>query len=323
MPVTINGTTGITTPNLDSAGTVTTSNLVNGTALSFRNKIINGNFDIWQRGTSLASGTGDRFLADRFLTGSAGTTNSVSRQSFSNGQTDVPNNPTYFHRTVVTSVAGASNYCALVQRIESVRTLAGKTATLSFYAKADSNKSISIEFAQVFGTGGSPSSHVEGIGVQKLNLTSVWQKFTVTANIPSIAGKTIGTNSDNCLSIIFWFDAGSDWNSRTNNLGQQSGTFDIAQVQLEEGSAATPFENRPIGTELALCQRYYQILDIQIATSGSSLTLQFSGSLPNIMRAIPTVTYTGLIPTVGTHFWVVGGLAPNQGCYISTASAEI
>jgi hypothetical protein len=247
MPVTINGTTGIVTPAL-----------VNGTALSFRNKIINGNFDIWQRGTSLGSGTGARYLADRFVNNSNGSTYTVSRQSFSNGQTDVPNNPDYYISASVASVAGNSNRVTFQQDIESVKTLSGKTATLSFYAKADSNKSISIEFIQDFGSGGSPSAVIVGIGVQKLNLTTSWQKFTVTANIPSISGKTIGTNNDDHLSVIFWFDAGSDFNSRTNSLGQQSGTFDIAQVQLEEGSVATPFEVRPIGTELALCQRYYE-----------------------------------------------------------------
>jgi hypothetical protein len=75
--------------------------------------------------------------------------------------------------------------------------------------------------------------------------------------VPSISGKTLGT--DNNLSICnIWFDAGSDFNARTDSLGQQSGTFEIAQVQLEPGPVATPFEQRPIGTELALCQRYYE-----------------------------------------------------------------
>ena len=269
MPVTINGTTGITTPNLDSAGTVTTSNLVNGTALAFRNKIINGNFDIWQRGTSLASGTGDKYLADRFRSNSQGSTYTPSQQSFTIGQTNVPNNPSFFHRVVVSSVAGNANNVTLSQHIENVSTFSGETVTLSFYAKADSPKNIAVDFSQVFGTGGTPSSPVSGIGTQKLSLTTSWQKFTVTASIPSIAGKTIGTDLNSFLLLVFWFDAGSDWNSRTDNLGQQSGTFDIAQVQLEAGSVATPFENRPIGTELALCQRYYELVSSSGTGSGA------------------------------------------------------
>jgi hypothetical protein len=254
MPITLNGTTGITTPAL-----------VNGTALAFRNKIINGNFDIWQRGTSLASGTGTRFLADRFRSNSAGSIYTPSQQSFTIGQTNVPNSPSFFHRVVVSSVAGNANNVTLSQPIENVLTFSGETVTLSFYAKADSPKNIAVDFSQVFGTGGTPSSPVSGIGTQKLSLTTSWQKFTVTANIPSIAGKTIGTDLNSFLLLVFWFDAGSDYNSRTDNLGQQSGTFDIAQVQLEEGSVATPFELRPIGTELALCQRYYESLGDAIA----------------------------------------------------------
>ncbi|MGC5808680.1 hypothetical protein [Ralstonia pseudosolanacearum] len=60
------------------------------------------------------------------------------------------------------------------------------------------------------------------------------------------------------LAVLFWFDAGSNFNARTNSLGQQTGTFDIAQVQLEAGVAATPFELRPWAAETLLCQRYYQ-----------------------------------------------------------------
>ena len=290
---------------------VTNSKLAfDGGSFAFRNKIINGNFDIWQRGISLASGTWERFLADRFLNTSVGSTYTVSQQPFTLGQNNVPNEPTYFHRTVVTSSAGNGNYASFVQRIESVKTLANKNVTLSFYAKADSNKQMSVDFAQEFGTEGSPSSQVNGIGVQKINLTTSWQKFTVTVGIPSISGKTLGTNNNNCLAVNFWFDAGSDLNSRTYSLGQQSGTFDIAQVQLEEGSVATPFELRPIGTELALCQRYYcksyplavvpgtiyhdtgaaNFFPSQDITTSTIVTvINGSARYPVTMRAIPTV----------------------------------
>ena len=57
-----------------------------------------------------------------------------------------------------------------------------------------------------------------------------------------------------------FFDAGSDFNARTDNPANIH-TFDIAQVQVEPGPVATPFERRPIGTELALCQRYYENVD--------------------------------------------------------------
>jgi hypothetical protein len=125
---------------------------------------------------------------------------------------------------VVVSVAGASNYASKVQAIESVRTLAGKTATLTFWAKADAPKNIAVELLQSFGSGGSPSAAVAGIGGQLIALTSAWQKFTRAISIPSIAGKTLGSNLNDALQLGFWFDAGSTYNARTANLGQQSGT---------------------------------------------------------------------------------------------------
>jgi len=231
-------------------------NIVESAPLSNRNVLINGNFDIWQRGTSqTSSGYGSD---DRWLNQNGGSTKTHSQEVFALGQTEVPGNPKYFSRTVVSSVAGASNYTLKAQRIESVATLAGQTATLSFWAKADAPKNIAIEFVQRFGTGGSPSAPVESIGITTIALTTSWKKHTVTVDIPSIAGKTLGTDGSDHLQLYFWLEAGSNFDNRTNSLGQQSGTFDIAQVQLEAGSKATAFEKRPYGTELALCQRYYE-----------------------------------------------------------------
>ena len=80
-----------------------------------KNVIINGNFDVWQRGTSLAAGAATRYLADRFATGSSGSTVAPSQQAFTLGQTTVPGEPAYFHRTVVASVAAAGNYALFAQ----------------------------------------------------------------------------------------------------------------------------------------------------------------------------------------------------------------
>lgn len=223
-----------------------------------KNVLINGNFDIWQRAGALTAGTGSRYCADRWGTFSINTTMTPSRQGFTIGQISVPNNPKYFHRTVVASVAAAGNYGNFAQLMEDVTLTSGKTLTLSFWAKVDAAKNIAIEFSQHFGTGGSPSTRITGIGVTTCALTTTFQQFTVTATMPSVSGKTLGTDGNSYLSINFWFDAGSTFNDRTNSLGQQSGTFDIAQVQIEQGSIATDFEQRSYGEELMLCQRYYE-----------------------------------------------------------------
>ena len=159
--------------------------------------IINGGFDVWQRGISqTSSGYGSD---DRWLNWNSGSTKTHSRQAFTVGQTEVPNNPTYFSRTIVTSVAGTSNYTMKTQKIEDVSKLSGKTVTLSFWAKADDNRNISTEICQYFGTGG--SSDVNGIGVTKFALTTSWQHFTVTTTLPSISDKTIGGTNNTSLYV--------------------------------------------------------------------------------------------------------------------------
>jgi hypothetical protein len=335
MAVTINGSTGITTPGITNSGNeivsgnsaVTGNFSVGGSNISpvqsFRNKIINGNFDFWQRGTSVTGVTNGQFVADRFASGVTGSTVNISRQSFTLGQTDVPNEPTYFHRTVVTSVAGSGNYSALGHSIEAVRTLAGQTATLSFWAKADASKNIAVEFLHNFGTGGSPSSSVTAISVTTCSLTTSWQKFTINVSLPSVSGKTLGTNNDNFLRIWFFFDAGSDLNSRTNSLGQQSGTFDIAQVQLEAGSVATPFEVRPPGVELALCQRYFQTGIMRLRATLLSGTIEATNQLPVSMRATPTVTGTGIGALGATTLLISDTSTGSTGNITYTASAEL
>jgi hypothetical protein len=274
-------------------------------AFMFRNKIINGNFDIWQRGTSqTSSGYGS---VDRWRSLNVGTTKTASRQAFALGQTDVPNNPKYFMRHVVSSVAGAGNYAAMDQKIEGVETLAGKTATVSFWAKADASKNIAVEILQYFGDGGSPSGFVIA-DAQLVALTTAWTKYTITVNIPSVSGKTLGTTGNDDIRITFWFDAGSNNNARAASLGQQSGTFDIAQVQIEEGTAATPFEQRPIGTELSLCQRYcikFTANPMGI-TQGAGTFRQEATPLPTTMRTSPTLA-------AGASFTVNSGSAGTPG----------
>jgi len=281
-----------------------------------KNKIINGNFDVWQRAASqTANGYGS---VDRWLSERVGSLNTISRQSFALGQSEVPHNPTYFIRNVVTSVAGAGNYSALVQKIEDVRTLAGKRATLSFWAKADANKNMAVDLAQSFGSGGSPSAFITGIGKQLFALTTVWQKYIVTFDVPSIAGKSLGTDGRHCLLLCFWFDAGANIASRTSNMGQQSGTFDIAQVQLEEGEIATPFEQRTLGEETDLCLRYYEVagnkypLVYQLGGSGVRQVFSFSKR----KRTTPTVIFTYLDYTLNASTANVVGVDV-YGCMLS------
>jgi hypothetical protein len=314
----------------DGSATANVSSINNGPLAGMRNAIINGNFDIWQRGTSF---TDSGYGVDRWGHGRIGTTHTVTRQSFTLGQTAVPNEPTYFCRTAVTSVAGAGNTSQLWQRVEDVRTFAGQQVTVSFWAKVDATKNISIELIQYFGTGGSPSAEVTSIGVTKVSVGTSWQKVTVTTTLPSISGKTLGTDGDHHIALIIWFDAGSDFNARTDTLGQQSGTFDIAQVQVEPGPVATPFERRPIGTELALCQRYYESGTARLAINPFPGFVNHSAYFAVSKRAVPTVAGVATLGTlsgavvpilnVGVNVGFNAGGTSGNMTYTWTADAEL
>jgi hypothetical protein len=282
-----------------------------GPLTGFRNRIINGGLDIWQRGASQSNtgyGSVDRFRLDH----TNGSTNTLSRQNFALGQTEVPGSPKHFMRCVVASGGQAASAAQIRQHIEDVRTLSGKKATLTFHARADAPRSIAVEFRQNFGTGGSPSPGVQGIGVQKFDLTTSWQRFDAVVDIPSIVGKTLGTNGNDSLQVVWWLDAGSDYDALTDGLGNQSGTFDFARLSLVKGDAtreADPFEPRPLALELMLCQRYFQKsypLGIAPGSFGSSVieygmldirsehehrdTLLMCVQFPVEMRASPAVT---------------------------------
>lgn len=287
-----------------------------GGPLSYRNKLINGNFDYWVRGTVNANTDAGGYLADRWQRFTTGSSVSQGQVGFTLGQTSVDGEPAFYWQGVVTSVAGASNYAGLAQPIESVRTLAGQSAVLTFYAMADSAKNIAVEFSQNFGTGGSPSAAVQGLGVKTCALTTSWQKFTVNVTLPSISGKTLGSNFNDALYVSFWFDAGSSLNSRTNSLGQQSGTFSIARVQLEKGTAATNFEDRPKQLELALCQRYYNaaVTSTLVFNAGAYNSCQF----PSTMRTTPTVT---VFPATGVASGVVATTSGFSATNTTTAGA--
>tara|TARA_R100001460_G_scaffold13158_2_gene29867 strand:+ start:117 stop:1160 length:1044 start_codon:yes stop_codon:yes gene_type:complete len=264
---------------------------VKGSGTARKNLIINGNYDIWQRGTSFTS---SGYHADRWNTTVSGTgTTTISRQAFALGQTDVPNEPKYYARISKSSgVSGATGGDVMVQRIESVRTLAGQTGTLSFYAKASESTTIDFFLKQHFGTGGSPSADVDKTPTG-VSVTTSWQKFTVTQAFDSISGKTIGSNNDDYLEIIMRIDNGSN------------ASVDFAQIQLEKGSLATDFEIRPIGEELSLCQRYFYKTFPQATTPaqnvnpGRTILLNWTGAasaansqnFAQTMRVAPTMTF--------------------------------
>lgn len=249
-------------------GTLTWDQVLPPISNMSRQAIINGNFDIWQRGTSFTNPGNVVYTSDRWVVnqGATGLPANVvhSRQALTPG--DIVNSY-YFYR-INTDGAGTDvvgNNYILRHKIENgTRSLCGigKKVTLSFYARSSiANKRIGVNLDQVYGTGGSPSA-VENIIGTTFTLTPNWTKYTFTFTTNTLVGKTFGTNNDDFLQSSFWVQWGSSFQSRFGSLTSETfvgaGNIDIAQVQICSGDVALPFQPRSFAEELQLCQRYYE-----------------------------------------------------------------
>jgi hypothetical protein len=228
-----------------------------------KNAIINGDFFINQRQFTSTT-TDGAYGFDRWVLASGGGC-TYSAQTFTAGAAPVAGyEGVNFAQLLTTGQSGTTVYSILRQNIENVRTYAGNTVTVSFWAKAASGTpKIALEWTQNFGSGGSPSGEVDTYAGQATISTS-WARYSITFAVPSISGKTVGTTANTSSNkVSFWVSAGSAYNARTGSIGIQSNTFQIWGVQAEIGSVATAFETAT-GTlqgELAACQRYYQRFD--------------------------------------------------------------
>jgi hypothetical protein len=256
------------------------------------NGIINGAFDIWQRGTSFAipsssyTYTADRWIGLRFSTGSTINRQSASLDGFE-----------YSIRVQRDSGNTGTGIIYLGYNVETADSYkyAGKTVTLSFYAKAGANfSSASSALAVIWASGtGTNQKQMDGftgsslLANSSVTLTTSWQRFSFTAAVPS--------NST---------QQGFQFNYTPVGTAGANDWFEITGVQLEFGSVATTFKRAGGGTiqgELAACQRYFEQIN---GTSGRNLisggyvqtTSVARFTIPCVQkRTTPTVTTTGTI----------------------------
>lgn len=307
------------------SGAVTASTVSDATGnvrAGRKNLLINGGMDVWQRGTSqTSSGFGS---VDRWRCGHSGSTKTVTQ--FVMGLSALPVTESglkYAVQTDVVSVAGSTNYVAMWEKIEGSRTAAGKSVTVSFYAKADASRQVALELVQNFGTGGSPSSEVTGIGAQKFSVTTDWQRFSATISVPSVTSKTLGSNDNGYLQVTFWFDAGSSYNSRTATLGHQSGSFFVTGVQVEIGSAATDYEKRPLAEIISACQRYYEtgrFVNSGYQAGGNDISSMIYYNA--FKRAAPTLTVSDDSSTGTTGSFSVSESNQQSGMVLATKNVS-
>lgn len=241
-----------------------------------KNKIINGDFGVWQRGTSFSS---DGYTSDRWrFSKNASTTASISRQSFTLGSAPVSGYEGTFFARYQRTAGAFDDY--FLQRVEDARTFANTTTKLSFWAKASANTTISQIYAAqtTNGSGGGASGNFGGVAI-----TTSWVRYTVDIALPSLSGASLGAN--NYVEVVFKFG------SEMGNI-----TVDLWGVQWEAGSVATPFQTATgtIQGELAACQRYYIRLnhasDAGYPLSSSALNYSTTGGFG--MFALPVALRT-------------------------------
>lgn len=302
---------------LDTGGNATVGNtLVMGSSF-LRNRIINGDMRVNQRGyvSGTPLTTTNSYCTDRFNV-TCSTTGGFSSYQSSTAPTGFTNSLFFTKTTGASPAVADTNY--IYQAVEGYNmsdlawgTANAKTVTFSFWVYAGATGTFSGSLRN------GPATYYSYPFTYTISAANTWTQISVT-----IAGPTVGTwTSDNTAGIYVFFDLGSGTNFRgaagswsaSNYIGATGattypvsttgGTLYITGVQLEVGSVATPFERRQYGQELMLCQRYYQqITGVGNASGFSPIGTGFVSSaslalilipLATTMRQAPTYSFTG------------------------------
>jgi hypothetical protein len=262
----------------------------------FRNKIINGDMRIDQRNAgaaaALASGV-FTYTVDRWAIGTSGSTGTSQR---------ITDPTTGLYSLRVTGAAGNTSI-SFNQRIESQNSLelVNRVVNLSFDMFASTNTS--VEWQISYPTIQDNFTNWTVLGTGTINATTSRTTFNT-------GPVTLDNNVNKGLLVRFVV------------LNHTAGkTVDLTNVQLEVGPTATPFEYRPIGTELALCQRYYSEPRVGMACASQANTITMPFTYPTSMRTVPTLSTANVtnsffatsINTTAVTMAVGGGGGTNGG----------
>jgi hypothetical protein len=269
---------GTTTPTakLDVNGSIKSDNL------SSVNAVLNSGMNVWQRGTSIGATNQSAYTADRWMVSTAASMSvTVSRQATSD-TTNLPNIQ-YCMRVQRNNGQTATGNWNMQQSMESINSIpfAGKTVTLSFYARKGANFSAASDLMSVgfySGTGTDQNFQTGYTGTTNIvnttqALTTTWVRYTFTGSVPSTATE---------MALVLGYTA-------TGTAGA-SDFFEITGVQVEIGSVATPYRSNQstFAQEFIACKRYYQ----QSTPYGVLPTSNQSG-FPNILQNVPWYQHIG------------------------------
>ena len=285
---------------------------VNAVNTGRKNLIINGAMNVAQRGTSETGYTTDKWLLDRFIHEKASATGTFTMTQ----EADAPDGFKNSLKVDCTTAGTGGDYNAVHTRLEAqdlshlaYGTSSAKSVTLSFWVKVSQTGTQQFNLLHYADAGTRQIS-----ATYTINAANTWEKKTIT-----FAGDTVRANDDDNSKgfVLEWFlssygtartgtDMLTSWGSYTNTarfdsatilIGDStSDTWQITGVQLEIGDTATDFEHRSYGEELALCQRYYQILvdggadkAIGVGFYWSSNEVDYTHRFVTDMRAAPTL----------------------------------
>jgi hypothetical protein len=311
MTIAISGTTGIT---LDGQ-------FNSASSMGFKNRLINGAMVIDQRNAGASvTPANNGYTLDRWKYYSS-QNSKVSVQQNAGSVTPPAGFKNYLGVTSLSAYSvTASDYFAVTQAVEGFNmadfgygSAGASTVTLSFWVRS----SLTGTF------GGSITNDAANYAypfTYTISAANTWEQKSVTIT-GATAGTWLTTNGAG-IQLLLALGAGSTYSGTagawvaagflpsatgaTSVVGTNGATFYITGVQLEKGSTATSFDYRPYGTELALCQRYYEQYGIQSSAAGfgyvSVRTSSWYGYVPFMVekRAAPTCTLTGTFVFAGT-----------------------
>ena len=270
--------------------------------LGFKNKIINGKMEIAQRGTSFAAIASGAYSLDQWRW-----SNTSAAVSTISQQTDVPSNNEFYNSlrstitTADTSIAAGDT--AGIQNIiegSNARNLIGNTFTISFWVRSSKT---GVHCVAILNSGADRSYVAE----YTVNVANTWEKKTILVSGGLITAGTWNWTNGIGIRLNWALAAGTTFqttagawqtgaffatSNQVNTLDTVGNIFAITGVQLEIGAEATIFDHRPYGTELALCQRYYEIIRVSVGQFNASAGNTACVSVPFKVskRAAPTVT---------------------------------